>query len=54
MHILTLMQLRAILSTSGDGESCADGVQSVRSEEGEGEEVIEEWQFNALTQLKEV
>lgn len=45
-------QLRALLSTTAAG----DDVQSVRGEEEEeGEEVVmEEWQFNALTQLKEV
>lgn len=46
-------QLRALLSTAAAG----DDVQGVRGEEQEEEEeevVMEEWQFNALTQLKEV
>ena len=52
------MQLQALLSESAvkTGGASDDDVESVRGENGEvvEGEVMEEWKFNALTQLQEV
>ena len=52
------MQLQALLSESAvkTGGDSGDNGESVRGENGEvvEGEVMEEWQFNTLTQLQEV
>lgn len=56
--ISKIMQVQALLSESAvkTGGDSGDNGESVRGEIGEvvEGEVMEEWQFNALTQLQEV